>query len=576
MKIGKIIRGIFIALIVLSLLSAVSFYYAITRPPTVKPHSYLILEVSGDVAEVKPPDFPFRLFFGKQLSFKDWLENIKKASVDDRIDGIILKIHPSTIGLAKVQELREAVGKFREIGKRVISFIEFGGDKEYYLATAADEIYLQPVSVLLVDGVLVKTTFLRGTLDKLGLEPDFIQIGPYKNAPDPLVRKTMSDEHREATVSLLESVFGQYLADISSARGKTREEMREIIDRGYFTSREALAEGLVDSLIYWDEIKSLIQVDNEARTISGHKYAKIKPSSLGLDKGQVIALIYTTGDIILGEDEGGPEEGFTTSETVLHAFEKAREDDDVKAVVLRINSPGGASMASEIMWREAMLTRERKPVVASMSDLAASGGYYIATACDAIVANPGTITGSIGVYAGKFNMSKLYEKIGMNPEVIKIGEHAALFLETASFTEKEREKLKEDLWDFYFNDFVQRVADNRGLSPDSVDALGRGRIWSGNQALANGLVDRIGTISDAVEIAKARAGISPQEEVRLRIYPKPKSFIERLLSMNLESRIDVTKLPLLYRDSYEELLSWERLTRSGGFYLVMPYKLRFE
>ena len=576
MKIKKIIKGLFIIMFVLSILSAASLYYSITRPPTVLSNSFLVLQLSGEVAEVCPPDFPEKFFVGEKLSFSGWMENIRKASVDDRIDGIVLRIGPTNIGLAKAQELRAVLTNFRGEGKKVIAFIEACGDLEYYIATAADEVYLQPVSYLFVDGIMVRTTFIRSTLDKVGLEPNFIQIGEYKNAPDPLVRKDMSETHRKATVSLLESIFTQYIDDISAARGKSPHDMREVIDRGYFTAREAIDEGLVDSLLFWDQIRKKTGIEGEPRMISGLKYSRVKPSSLGLEDGPVIAIIYVTGSIVPGGEDVGSDESYTSSGAIMKAFQRARADDSVKAVILRVNSGGGEATASEVMRREAMLTREVKPVITSMSDVAASGGYYIAAGTDLIVANPGTITGSIGVYAGKMNMSKLYEKLGMNPELIKIGENAAIFHETANWTEKEKEKLSEDLWDYYMNDFVQRVADNRSLSPDSVDALGRGRVWSGKQAFDRGLVDRLGTLADAVEIAKEKAGVDPEARERLIIYPRPRKFFERLLSMNLESSSSSESLPVVFREVYDTLLKWERLSHGGGFFLLMPYDLRVE
>jgi len=576
-KIRTVFKAIFIVVTLFVILSVVGFYYAVTRPPTVKPHSYLIMDMVGSITEVSSVGFPMEMFFGKQLSFRDRMENLRKAGVDDRIDGVILKIGPTGIGLARAQEMRDALARFSDHGKDVVSFIEFCGDIEYYLASAADRVYMQPLSPLLVDGFVARTTFLRGTLDKLGIEPDFIQIGVYKNAPDNLIRKEMSDAHREATTSLLESVFGLYVDDIASARGVSSDHMRAVIDRGYFTSREAVREGLVDSLMYWDQVREITQYNSEYRTISGVEYSEIKPSSLGLEKGPAIALVYITGNIVSGS-EGDTDEEFTTSGAMLKAFQKVREDDDIRAVVLRVNSPGGESVASDVMWREAELTREEKPVVVSMSNVAASGGYYIACASDAIVANPGTITGSIGVFAGKLNMGRLYEKLGMNPEIIKTGENAAIFYETARFTEEERQKVSEDMWDYYRNDFVRRVSDNRGLSPDSVDALGRGRVWSGTQAFDAGLVDRLGTLSDAVEIAKEKAGIEPDQGVRIVIFPKPKTFIERFLNMELESssRTWIGKLPESFERAHKTLLMWERLSRSGGFFLLLPYDLNIE
>lgn len=573
MKLKKIFWGIFITMSLLSFLSMASLYYSLTRPPTVEPHSYLLLEVRDEVAEVSGPDFPLSLIFGKRLSFHDWMENIRKAGADERIDGIIMRLHASSIGLAKVQELRRALTEFREKSKRVIAHIEMGGDLEYYLATAAERIYLQPVSVLFVDGFAARITFLKGTLDKIGIEPDFIQIGAYKNTPDQFMRKSMTESHREAVTSLLESMFEQYTADIAAARGKSHEEMKATIDRGYFTSREALDEGLVDSLAYWDELRKMTEHDGEARMISGEDYEEIKPSSLGLDEGPVIAIIHVTGSIVSGSGDGSGEEVLATSDNIRKAFEKAREDDEVKAVIMRINSPGGESMSSEVIWREAMLTREEKPVIASMSDLAASGGYYIASGCDAIVANPGTITGSIGVFAGKFDLSGLYGKIGLSEEMIKRGENAAIFRETAPFTEKERQKLSDDLWDFYMSDFVKRVAESRGISADSVDALGRGRVWSGEQAYRSGLVDTLGTLSTAVAIAMEKADIAPEEKVRLLLYPRPKTFIERLLRVELETRIGEQLIPKFLRESYEELAVWEKLSSSGRFFLYMPYAI---
>jgi protease-4 len=573
MKLKKIFWGICITLSVLSFLSIVSLYYSITRPPEVEPHSFLLLDVSGEVAEVSGPEFPLTLILGERLSFRDWMENIRKAGADERIDGIVLRMYPSSIGFAKVQELRRALAEFRERGKKVIAHIEMGGDAEYYLATAADRVYLQPVSSLFVDGFAARVTFLKGTFEKIGVEADFVQIGDYKNDPDQFMRKSMSEPHREVLTDLLESLFNQYVMDIAAARGKSPEDMKATIDRGYFTSRQALAEGLVDSLAYWDEVKKMIETDGESRMIAGEEYEEIEPTSVGLDKGPVIALIPVTGSIVPGSDDGSGEETYATSDNIRKAFEKAREDDDVRAVVLRINSPGGVATSSEVIWREAMLTRKEKPVVASMSDLAASGGYFIASACDAIVANPGTITGSIGVYAGKFDLSGLYEKIGLSQEMIKRGENAALFRETALFTEKERQKLTEDLWDFYLNDFVKKVAENRGLSADSVDALGRGRVWSGAQAYSTGLVDTLGTLSTAVAIAMEKAGIDPAEKVQLVLYPRARTFIERLFRIELKTRAGAELLPEFLRESYEDLAVWGRLAESGRFLAHMPYEI---
>lgn len=576
MKVKKIFLIIFIIIMVFSLLSMASLYYTLTRPPTIEQGSYLVLDVSGEISEVYEPGFPLNLFVDEQLSLRCIMENVRKAEVDDRIAGIILRVAPSSMGIAKVQELREAIHRFRESGKTVVSYTEFARDMDYYLATAAEKIYLHPVSLLFVDGFAARMLFLRGTLDKLGLEPEFVQIGEYKNAPDYLTRKTMSDSHREAETVLLESLFATYLEDIAAARGMTPGAMRQVLDRGYFTSREARAEGLVDSLAYWDQVKEYAKVEDDYRLVSGDTYANIEPSSLGLDEGPTIAVVYVTGDIVSGGAGTDGDESYTTAEAVQSSMEKARQDDDVRAVILRVNSPGGVSSSAEVMWREIMLTREEKPVVASMSDYAASGGYYIASACDVTVTNPGTITGSIGAFGGKINMRGLYEKIGMKPEMITIGKNAALFLETTSFTEEQREKIREDMLEFYKQDFVKKVADERGLPPDSVDALGRGRVWSGTQAVQSGLVDQIGTLTDAVSIVKDMAGIDPEQDVNLVVYPRPRKFIERLFDINIESRIRLGEAPAVLEEAYEDLVVWERLMSGGYIFYLMPFEIEVD
>ncbi len=576
MKIKKVFFIIVIIIMAFSFLSMASLYYKLTRPPSVEPGSYLVLEVSGEINEVYQPGFPMSLFVEERLSFHGILENIRKAEVDDRIEGIILNVGPSSLGIARIQELRQALVRFREAGKTVVSYTEFGTDLDYYLATAAETVYLHPVTLLFVDGIAARLLFLRGTLDKLGLEPEFVQVGEYKNAPDQLTRKSMTGTQREAETALIESLFTGYLEDIAAARGMTPGAMRRVLDRGYFTSREARAEGLVDSLAYWDQVKEPAKAGNGYRTIDGLTYARIEPSSLGLEDGPTVAVIYVTGNIVTGG--GGPsrDESFTNSEAVRHSFEKVRLDDDVRAVILRVNSPGGVSSSAETIWREIVLAREEKPVIASMSDYAASGGYYIASACDAVVANPGTITGSIGAFSGKINMLGLYEKLGMNPEMITIGKNSALLFETTSFTEEQREKIREDMLDFYMQDFVKKVADARGLSPDSVDALGRGRVWSGSQAVRSGLVDQSGTLHDAVSVAKELAGIDVEQDVDLVVYPRPRKFIERLFDIEIESRAGLRGVPAVLDETYEDLVMWERLMAGGRLFYLMPFELELE
>jgi protease IV len=505
----------------------------IGKAPGVKEGSFLVVSLGGSLPEESASFFDMPFLEKEQITLRDVLECLDKARVDRRIRGIVVKVSPFDFGWSKTEEIRDKLIWFKEkTRKPIVCYITSGGDREYYLASVCDKVYMPEASDLFVDGLVSEVTFLRGTLDKLGMTPDLEHIGSYKSASDVLTQKTFTEAHREVANALLDDSFNRLIDGVAKARGFKPEEVRKLIDAGPFTAPEAVRAGLVDSLIYEDELHNLLGVkkEDEFRTVSLEDYVRVKPSSLNMAKGPKIALIYAVGTITEGRSAFSPFWGRTLgSDTMIEALKEAKKDKDIKAIVFRIDSPGGSGLASDIIWREVNLAERKKPFIASMSDLAGSGGYYIAMAADTIVAEPGTFTGSIGLVSGKFANKGLYEKLGMNKEVLSRGANAAMFSDARSFTPAERRKLLEQMWEWY-TAFVRKVAEGRGMTEQEVDSVARGRVWTGAQAIDIGLVDVTGGLDRAVEIAKAKAGIAKDAPVTLVVYPKKKiSIFQRLL-----------------------------------------------
>jgi len=503
------------------------------RAPEVKEGSYLVLSLGGDIPEESSGYFDVPFLEKEQVTMKTLLECLEKARVDRRIHGIVVKIMPCSFGWSKTQEIRDKLEWFKQSSKKpVVAYMIMGGDKEYTLATVCDKVLMPEVGELMLDGLMSEVMFLRGTMDKMGVVPDLEHIGVYKSASDMLTQRTFTEAHREVTNSMLDDHFGRLLKVIGEAKGLSAEEAKKVVDSGPYTAAEAYEAGLVDSLVYEDELPGVLGVGNERhfKTVAMEDYMRVKPSTLKLGRGPKIALVYAVGTIAEGKSSFSPVWGRTLgSDTMVEALKDAAEDKDIKAIVLRIDSPGGSGMASDFIWRELTRAKAEKPLIASMSDVAASGGYYIAMCADTIVAEPGTITGSIGVVSGKFATAGLYSKLGMNREIVTRGERAAMFSDVRVFTPAERRKLLERIWEFY-TDFVRKVAQGRGMTEEAVDKVGRGRVWTGAQAVEVGLVDVLGGLDESVELAKARAGIPKESEVNLVVFPKRKvSMLQKLV-----------------------------------------------
>jgi protease-4 len=518
--------------LVLIFMSAVAAWIVVRRGPNVPQHATLILRVGGTLVETPPTDVIGQVTGGARAqTVRGYVETLHRAKSDPRIEAILLvPTHLELPYWGKVQELRDAILDFRKSGKRINAYLEDAGDREYYLATACDRIFMIPSASLDVKGIASYELFLRGTLDKIGAKADFEHIGQYKTAPNQLTEHGFTPAHREMSESLNRDMFEQLVRAIAEGRKKRVEDVRALIDQGPFLPAAALQAGLVDKLAYEDQLDDLGAVSKNA-TVQGEDYARARFRPAGINRGPRIAVLYISGVITGGDGGFDPLNGEVVgSKALVEAIRSLRGDNSIRAIVLRIDSPGGSSTASDVIWRELSVTRDQKParpMVASMSDLAASGGYYVAVAAPTIVAQPATLTGSIGIFGGKVVTGGTYEKLGMNIESLSIGRNAEMESPVRPFSDSERAKLREELEEFY-GQFVAKVAASRKMPVPRVEELARGRVWTGLQAKSNGLVDALGGLDEAVALAKKRAGIAPETEVELVNYPPRKTLFELL------------------------------------------------
>ncbi|WP_300612611.1 signal peptide peptidase SppA [Trebonia sp.] len=492
----------------------------------------LELDLTDGIAEEPPQDPVSALLTLRRTRLPDLLEGLRRASQDDRVRALVVKVGGGRIGLATIQELRGAVRDFRMSGKLTVAWAEsFGefvrGNLPYYLATGFDRIYLQPSGTLGLTGVAVEQVFLHDALAKLGIDFQSAKRHEYKSAADQLTETGFTGPAREAAQRLTESVAEQLTAAIAEGRGKTPEEARGLLDRGPFLAQQALAEGLVDGLAYRDEVYDRLHKEAglDATLLYLQRYQRshvLADLSRRLPRApheRFVAVIYAHGGIRHGRSGRGPAGGGSMgSDTVAAALRAAGGDERARAVVLRVNSPGGSYTASDVIWREVVRVRAGgTPVVVSMGDVAASGGYFISAPADVIVAQPGTITGSIGVILGKPVLREMFGRAGVNTDTVAAGENATMFSSSRPFSEAEWERINTWL-DAIYADFTQKVADGRRLSIDRVHELARGRVWTGADAVASGLADETGGLHDAIAIARTRGGLPAGAPVR--VYPR--------------------------------------------------------
>ncbi len=491
----------------------------------------LELDLTDGIAEGPVTDPLSAIMSRRKIRLHDIIEGLRRARQDDRVRALVVKVGGGRIGLARMQELREAVAGFRESGKLAVAWSEtFGefthGNVPYYLATAFDRIYLQPSGSLGLTGVAVEQLFLHDALAKIGVAFQSAKRHEYKSAADNLTERGFTGPAREAAERMAVSIAEQITAAIAERRGKTPEEARALLDRGPFLAEDALAEGLVDALGYRDEVYADVRKEAGADAILQYvaRYQRAhaltqRARRLPHPRERFVAVIYASGPIRQGRSFRSPLGGVAMgSDTVSAALRSAASDERVRAVLLRVNSPGGSGVASDTIWREVVRTRATgKPVVVSMSDVAASGGYFISVPADVIVAQPGTLTGSIGVITGKPVFEEALGRAGITTDSVAVGTGATMFAPTHPFSQDEWQQINTWL-DAIYRDFIEKVASGRRMTVERVHEVARGRVWTGADAAQNGLVDELGGMAAAADIARRRAGLPA--DAPLRVYPR--------------------------------------------------------
>lgn len=522
-------RGVLVVLVLITfavLISAgamATLYLAVSRPVPVSTDSTFVLPLRGNLPETPPRGFG--LIVGATPTLRDTVAAIRHARTDDRIKGLLVVAENAPAFWAQSQELRDAILEFRESKKPTVAYMTYGGDAEYFVATACERIYLLPTSGIGLDGLAWYEVFLRGTMDKIGATPDLLHVGDYKTAVNVFTEKGFTPSHREMVESLNGDAFSQLVEAIATARRKTPEEVRELIDEGPFLADEALRLGLVDGLAYPDELEQKAHVKTmQPNTVEAKDYT----APAGFGRRARVAVLHVNGTIAGGQSgEGADGSQVAGAASLVESLQRIRRDKSLKALVVRVDSPGGSTVASDLIWRELMVTKKQMPVVVSMGDLAASGGYYVATPGQTIVAQPGTLTGSIGIYTGKFAIGGTLEKLGARMDGVSEGRFADMNSPVRPFTDEERARIQEQIQAFY-DHFVGLVAESRKLSREQVEQVAQGRVWTGRQAKERGLVDELGGFTRALAIAKEHAKIDKDADVELVTFPPRPGFYESL------------------------------------------------
>ena len=562
-----------IAAVAISAMGLVVMALFVGHAPQVSANSTLVLKIGGDLQEMEPGGV-IGQFFEAPPTVRSVVDSLRKAKIDNRISSVIIRPTGTAALWGKVQEIRDAIVDFRRAGKPIVGYLEYGGEQEFYLASACDKVFLMPAASLDLTGMASYELFLRGTLDKIGAYPDTLHIGDYKTASNTFTEHTFTPAHREMAESLNGDLYNQLIRGLADGRHKSEKEIRDLVDHGPFLPEDAVRAGLVDDLAYEDELDDKVKLaKGTVNFLSESDYRRVTPASVGLNRGPRIAVIYAIGIIASGESNvDSPAGQVVGADTMVEYLRKARADSSIKAIVLRIDSPGGSAIASDVIWREVMLTRAVKPLVASMSDVAASGGYYIAMPAHAIVAEPATLTGSIGVVMLKFVIDGTLKKIGMNMEGVTKGRYADLYSPVRAFSPEERARVQEHMQATY-DTFVEKAASGRNTTPQRIDAIAQGRVWTGAQGKQLGLVDELGGLERALAVAKQRAKIAPDSEVELVVYPGKKSFYDLVKNpFGASERATALGVLLGIRDPrpLQSLTAPLRVFRRGEPLAIMP------
>ncbi|HEX8186901.1 MAG TPA: signal peptide peptidase SppA [Pyrinomonadaceae bacterium] len=596
-KIALIIVGLLAVFVLVAGLVVAAVVMSLGGEPEVESNSVLVVNVEGSLPDYANADeLSSRFFGGETNSLSNLLLQLRKAKADKRVGAVLLDVRMLGGGWAKADEIRDAVADFRKSGKPIYAYMEFGGDKEYYVATAAERVYVPPIGDLFINGLAAESMHFKGSFDKLGIVWDSYQIEKYKTAPESFTREDMSEGERETLNSLLDEIFNRYVTQVAEARRKSVEDVRALVDNAPHSAPAALEAGLIDGALYREEVENELRRrlgykdDERLRKVSMAEYRRVTPQSLGLNQGEAVAVVFASGPIEPGRSNDGAFGGDQTvgSDTVVKALNDARDDRDVKAIVLRVDSPGGVTYPSDLIWRAVAEAKKKKPVVVSMGDLAASGGYYISMGANRIVAEPLTLTGSIGVYAYKPVVKGFYDWVGVSSEYVLRGKNAGLYRETEKFTKEEREKFEGQMRNFYWNQFLPKVAEGRNFdNVEAVHEVARGRVWTGAQGKERRLVDEFGGLDRAVEVAKELAKIPADKGVRRVVYPAPRTLFQQLfgggdddqdaasIKTQQQRAAFINSMPAEMRPVLRRAAMFERFPANQTL-AIMPFELKIE
>ena len=558
------------------------------------------IEIKGSYNEgTEPPG----LFAEVVETMNDALQRLKKAAGDDRLDAVVLHINSPKIGWAKLNELRTGVSKIRAMGRKVYAWMESGETKDFLLASACDQIILPESGMLMMPGLRAEISFYKNLFDMLGVQPEMLRVGEFKSAAEPFSRSEMSPAFREEMESILDDYYRQIIEMIAESRKLTQDQVKALIDHGLYSAEDAKQKGLIDHVAYEDHLETLIKGDRkdaEIKFVKGYGkkkidtdfsgfagMAKLMNLLMGVEPGSrksskpKLAVISAVGPIMSGVSQSDLfGESSMGSTTMIKAIRQARDDDSVKAVILRVDSPGGSALASDLMWHELQTLSGKKPFVVSMGDVAASGGYYIAMGADRIFAEPGTLTGSIGVVGGKIALEKFLNNIGITTSVVQRGKNAGVMSVTNPWTDDERNAMQKTMEDIYAQ-FTKKAAAGRKMDVEKLEKLARGRVYTGAQALKLQLVDELGTLDDAIAFAKKAAGLDPESKLERLDLPKPVSPFEALFGPidpsvqagNSAMKAWLGRLPAELTDHLRSLDVYELLAREKVL-TVLPFRLQ--
>jgi len=535
---AKFFLGVVIGIVV-AVLGTVIVLVAIGRifankQPSVADNSVLVLDLQGAIPEAAPVELPFPLGRAQaEPTVRDLWSSLREAAKDQRVKAVVLQPHGVAAGWAKLQEVRAEISNFKKSGKPVYAYLQSPGSREYYLASVADKIYLSPDDMVDVKGFLLEEMYFKNTLDKLGVQVDVDHIGKFKDAGDVFTKTNMTPETREVLNQVLDQIYNEFCGSIGQSRHLTADQVKALVDLGPFMGSQAKANGLIDELAYEDSVYNELKKrtgNKELNKVSIKGYFRTVPS-----KGDKIAVLVGEGDIVRGD----PQDGFGQATNIssggfAKVIRQVRNDSSIKGVIVRVNSPGGDSVASDEILHELKLLSAAKPLAISMSDYAASGGYFISMTGDPVISYPNTLTGSIGVLYIRPNLHGLFDKLGVQEDQISRGKLANLDDTTQPLSDAGRAKLHESI-EATYKSFVGKVAAARKKNFDQIDSLAQGHVWMGAQAKQNGLIDQLGGLDEAVEVVRKKAGLSSGGETNLVMFPARRSLFEMLASSTPEA-----------------------------------------